>query len=56
MAHNLIIRLGVAAGIVALAGLPGRVERVTQPFQPAELERALTLALTAGCSRTPAAA
>jgi hypothetical protein len=30
---------------VGVGGLPGRVERVTQPFEPAELERALTGAL-----------
>lgn len=32
---------------VALAGIPGQVARLTQPFQPVDLERALTQALRA---------
>lgn len=41
---------------VGLAGLPGQVERVTQPFRPADLERAITVALGGAVDRATATA
>ncbi len=48
--------IAVSSLPVGLGGLPGRMERVTQPFRPEELERALTVALAAGRPRSTAAA
>lgn len=48
--------VAVSSVPVALAGLPGQVERLTQPFKPADLERALTLALRAALAEAGAAA
>lgn len=48
--------IAVSSIPVALAGLPGQVERLTQPFRPADLERALTHALLAAREQATAAA
>ncbi len=47
--------IAVSSLPVGLGALPGQVERVTQPFEPADLERALTVALAADRPRTTAA-
>ncbi|MBA2347850.1 MAG: hypothetical protein H0V81_06085 [Solirubrobacterales bacterium] len=49
-----IALVAVSSLPVGLAGLPDGVERVTQPFQPADLERALTAALGAEIGRVTA--
>ncbi len=48
--------VAVSAVPVPVSGLPGRVTRLTQPFAPAELARALDGALADAPDQAPAAA